>query len=380
MGDRPLFITGAARSGTSMTSGLFAEHGVWFGPCMKASKINPKGFFETEFIKRKGSGYHSPPQDMGGWKDWLREHGAPDQWAVKAGPQWWPLFREFNPVVVCCYRDRQSIIDSRNRARFKMHDLTVDVQWDLMKEIPGAVNVFPDAFIEGNFNSILPAFDALGIEFDTTIARGWVDPSLWTARPGVTRVCVLRSGGEFGPSHVQWLARQVPGLVCLSDIEIPGVHTVPLRHRWPGWWSKMELFSGSIPGDLLYLDLDTVVLGDLAELEQVGQTTLLEDFYKPGLLASGLMYIRGSDKRRVWESWISDPEGHMKRCQSRERWGDQGFLQDVLPAQTWQQALPGKVVSYKVHCQKSVPHGARVVCFHGKPRPWSARQSWVLPL
>ncbi|MCK0153862.1 hypothetical protein MWU49_09115 [Alcanivorax sp. S6407] len=196
----------------------------------------------------------------------------------------------------------------------------------------------------------------------------------------VTRVCVLKSGGEFTPRHVQWLARQVPGLVCLSDVPVPGVPVVPLQHGWSGWWSKMNLFSSAIPGDLLYLDLDTVVIGDLATLEGVGETTLLDDFYKPGLLASGLMYIREEDKAQVWDAWLEDPEGHQARCQTRERWGDQGFLQDVLPAQTWQQALPGKVVSYKVHCQKQIPHGARVVCFHGNPRPWAAKQSWVLPL
>lgn len=196
----------------------------------------------------------------------------------------------------------------------------------------------------------------------------------------VTRVCVLRSGGEFTPRHVQWLAKQVPGLVCLTDMAVPGVPVVQMANHWPGWWSKMNLFSKAIPGDLLYLDLDTVVIGDLAPLEGVGETTLLDDFYKPGLLASGLMYIREEDKAQVWDAWLEDPNGHRERCQTRERWGDQGFLQDVLTAQTWQQALPGTVVSYKVHCQKQIPHGARVVCFHGNPRPWSAKQSWVLPL
>jgi len=196
----------------------------------------------------------------------------------------------------------------------------------------------------------------------------------------VTRVCVLKSGGDFAPRHVQWLARQVPGLVCLTDMAVPGVPVVQMQNAWPGWWSKMNLFSKAIPGDLLYLDLDTVVIGDLTPLEGVGETTLLEDFYKPGLLASGLMYIREEDKAHVWDAWMADPDGHRERCQTRERWGDQGFLQDVLQAQTWQQALPGAVVSWKVHCQKQIPYGARVVCFHGNPRPWAAKQSWVLPL
>jgi hypothetical protein len=34
-----------------------------------------------------------------------------------------------------------------------------------------------------------------------------------------------------------------------------------------------------------------------------------------------------------------------------------------------QEMHPGEFVSYKTHCTKGVPDGARVVCFHGRPRP-----------
>lgn len=194
---------------------------------------------------------------------------------------------------------------------------------------------------------------------------------------GVTRICVLRSGGEYKACHVQWLARQVPGLVCLSDVPVPGVDTLPLRHQWPGWWSKMELFSPELDGDLLFLDLDTVVLGDLAPLEAVTRSTMLADFYHPQRPASGLMYIEEADKDRVWREWMRAPATHMMRCRTPARWGDQGFLRGVLPALRWQDVLPGAVISYKVHCRRGVPPGARVVCFHGQPRPWAVRHNWI---
>lgn len=192
----------------------------------------------------------------------------------------------------------------------------------------------------------------------------------------MTPICVLRSGGEYGPEHVQWLARQVPGLVCLSDVEVPGVETWPLYYDWPGWWSKMELFRPDIRGDLLYLDLDTVVLGDLAQFN-VGVTTVLADFTKPGTIGSGFMYLVEMDRPPVWAAWVQDSERHMRECVTQERWGDQGFLQGVLVAQRWQDVLPGRVVSYKAHCHGGVPSGAKVVCFHGKPRPWEVSASWV---
>jgi len=192
-----------------------------------------------------------------------------------------------------------------------------------------------------------------------------------------TRVCVLRSGGEYGPEHVRWLARQVPGLVCLSDVPVPGVETAPLKHGWPGWWSKLELFGPAIDGDILYFDLDTVVL---KPPELPGRTTVLRDFYFPRLMNSSLMYVAQADKAAIWEAFIKSPEQHMARCTTRTCWGDQGFLQDHIgTAPKWQDG-GARVYSYKVHCRHGLPADADVVCFHGQPRPWSSGAAWVPPL
>lgn len=187
-----------------------------------------------------------------------------------------------------------------------------------------------------------------------------------------TRLCVLRSGGDFGPEHVQWLGRQVPGLVCLSDVAVPGVETVPMVHRWPGWWSKMGAFDPSlIPGDVLLIDLDTVVLG-LPEMP--ARTTVLSDFYKPALMGSGFMFLEEADRARVWRAWMRDPNGHMQRCRTRLCWGDQGFLQPHIGrSPRW----GSEVRSYKVHCRGAVPAGTKVVAFHGKPRPWAVQAPWI---
>lgn len=189
----------------------------------------------------------------------------------------------------------------------------------------------------------------------------------------VTHVCVLRAGGDYGPEHVQWLARQVPGLRCLSDQPVAGVETIPLRHDWPGWWSKLELFRPDIPGDLMFYDLDTVVL---SPLPAVDRTTVLRDWVSPESMNSSLMYIAEADKAAVWEAFTADPAGHMARC---GRGGDQAFLDAFIGgAQKWQDIVP--VYSYKTHCLRGVPADAVAVCFHGKPRPWAAKADWVPPL
>lgn len=191
----------------------------------------------------------------------------------------------------------------------------------------------------------------------------------------VRKITVLRSGGEFTEAHAEWLARQVPELWCLTDLQ-PDMPRVILDFHWPGWFSKMELFDPALAGDLLYLDLDTVVLGDLDELIEAtgGQTTLLSDFYSPEFAASGFMYIAERDKQKVWGHWLAGPEVHMQRARTRECWGDQGIISEALgPVQRWQDVAPGKVASYKTGART----GASVVCFHGNPRPWDSGAGWV---
>jgi hypothetical protein len=191
----------------------------------------------------------------------------------------------------------------------------------------------------------------------------------------VAVVCVLRVGKDFGPQHAQWLARQVPGIVCLSDQEVPGVETIPLRTKWPGWWAKMEALDARlIGGDVLLIDLDTVVF-ELPDMPR--ETTVLDDFYRPTLMGSGFMYLTEADRKRCFNLFCQRPELHMLRCGTRTRWGDQGFLNPLIgKSKRW----GSEVRSYKLHCKDGVPHGTKVVCFHGKPRPWDVDADWIPPM
>lgn len=196
----------------------------------------------------------------------------------------------------------------------------------------------------------------------------------------VKTVCVLRSGGDYRPEHVQWLARQVPGITCMSDTPVEGVDTIDLKYDWPGWWSKMELFRPDIEGDLLFFDLDTVVFCDPSDLIQAanGKTTMLSDFLFPRHPASGLMYIAQKDKAKVWDAWNKDPQGHMKHPEGRGTKGDQGFLGRIMPdVQRWQD-VTGGIYGYNSSVKRTgLPKGAKLVCFFGNPRPWQAGKDWV---
>lgn len=180
-----------------------------------------------------------------------------------------------------------------------------------------------------------------------------------------TNICVLKSGGDFKPEHVQRLAKQVPDLVCLSDVEIQGVKTIPLEYEWPKWWSKINLFSPYLQGDLFYIDLDSTVI-NMPVMPDV--TTVLTDFGDNNVIATGLMYIKQDDKAIVWDNFIANPNKAMSEHISWPS-GDGGFINKFYyDKQRWQDIA--KVYSYKVHCGKGYPSDAEIICHHGKPRPW----------
>lgn len=185
---------------------------------------------------------------------------------------------------------------------------------------------------------------------------------------------VLKSGGDFKPKHVSAIADSVGQVVCYTDMIIDDsrVATVPLIHGWKGWWSKMELFRPDVVADLFYVDLDTLIFGDVQPIIAAarGKMTMLEDFYWSGKPASGVMYIPQSIKFHVWQAWTKSPTLHMAATPGRGTIGDQGFLGRILKPNMWQRIAPGKIVSYKAHCKTGRPSGADIVCFHGKPRPW----------
>lgn len=205
---------------------------------------------------------------------------------------------------------------------------------------------------------------------------------------------VLRSGGEYGPDMVARLDRQLqntPGvnpfrtILCLTDLPLHGdsVKTVPMQHRWPGWWSKMELCRpGLWTGDMVYLDLDTVLIGDLDDIVlRTKGTIVLRDFFELGdAIGSGFMRLSQEDRKAIWEEWIKRPDWWMEECRAG---GDQKMMETVIGghAQRWQDVLPGQIISYKAQMVRKgltePPEGTRVVCFHGKPRPWTVQHDWI---
>lgn len=204
-------------------------------------------------------------------------------------------------------------------------------------------------------------------------------------------VTVLRSGGDYNASHVKWLHAQLPDTyekICLTDIDIPGVKTIKLTTDYPGWWSKIELFDPSkIQDDIFYIDLDVVIVGDISHILEHRELTMLEDFFSQEMFNSAMMFIPHNAKSIVWETFNKYPKQFMTRY---KKGGDQEFITKLYPyALNWQIVFPNQIFSYKKHIVKpskkykhsigngSLPKDARIICFHGKPRPWDCGEEWV---
>ncbi len=192
----------------------------------------------------------------------------------------------------------------------------------------------------------------------------------------LTVACVLKSGGIYDASWVARLkagvARHLPiehRFVCLSDVEVP-CERIPLKHGWPGWWSKIEALT--LEGPAVLFDLDTLIVGDLTEIATVARSatfTMLRDFYRPHGLGSGVVAWNEMDLSAIaiHDHFLVSPRTFMAECPG----GDQQFIERVafVPGVLrWQDVVPGQIVSYKVHCRDGIPPDARVVCLHGRPK------------
>lgn len=208
----------------------------------------------------------------------------------------------------------------------------------------------------------------------------------------ITIALVLKSGGPYTPDYVVRLANSIqrnstvpPRIVCLSDVEfaVPNVEIIPLKHGWPGWWSKIELFRPDIAlSNTVYMDLDTIVVGNidnLLSLAAKNEFYVLRGFnQRIGLpprsvnFATGIMIGGFSTLPDVYRSFAADPLHHISVERTNWRHGDQGFISDItgVDIPSIQSKLPDNyIVGRKItNDGSSIPKEARVVCWSGEPR------------
>lgn len=196
-----------------------------------------------------------------------------------------------------------------------------------------------------------------------------------------TIACVLKSGGDFTLKYVYALQRQLGRrIVCLTDVNATSddrVLFVALENNLPGWWSKLELFKlrGS---PVLYFDLDTLIVGDIDDLVQFDpqdELYMIQDLsYRKLRPNSGVMMFRPCD--RLQTSLLDQYNNKERVRYTDEAKGDGDFIADRYgnDISFLQDEFPGWIKSYKFSdCKEKGAGDARIICFHGKPRPHMAQ-------
>lgn len=204
-------------------------------------------------------------------------------------------------------------------------------------------------------------------------------------------VCVLKSGGDFTVDYVSRLKNMIKrnttiphDFICFTDmnVNIEGCITIPLQNNFSGCWSKIEMFRPKLIKSkrIIYFDLDTVITGQIDDILSVngnfiGLRPWNRNNFNKGIFASGMMawkndgsysYIYHNFNKGSIKKYPAGDQEYISKTIS-ERGGNFVFFQDVVNG----------IYSYKRNCRPIKPVNARVVCFHGKPRPHECQDSWV---
>lgn len=175
--------------------------------------------------------------------------------------------------------------------------------------------------------------------------------------------------------------------ICFSNEEL-NLHRAILRRNFdiitnkgvlPRLWMFSEN-SGLFGRQTLCLDLDVVITGPLNDIMSYDGEFCTRSKFKPGekhKLDGDIMSFRAGkeNENRFWKSYIKDPKEAIKLTQGRERYWVRHVAGDI--ADRWDKVCPGQVVSYKWDCKNGLPENARIVSFHGHPRPHQAKKDWI---
>jgi hypothetical protein len=182
------------RTGSSMTAGIFAKHGVWVGPYNKGDKANQKGHFENldfkTFAKVTGlTGIHKcrefQPSDeiIKRFKKTVFTE-AKEPWLFKGSAMYWRLFDDLSPNYICVRRNKKDCLASNQRAGLSTSSPSYDYHnstMDMLVE-KGGTDVFTDEIIKGDYSSLEAAFKYCGLEFNQEIVDDFVSPELWHSK------------------------------------------------------------------------------------------------------------------------------------------------------------------------------------------------------
>ena len=222
--DTPIFITAAARSGTSMTAGVIHKCGAWGGIMAGPTPYNKRGMFENRQVVDSlvkpclsalgydPMGQNPLPPDVEVFK-----RGDASRWrqsvlsimlsqGYKNGPMFykgakmclmWPLWHRAFPNAkwIIVRRLDEDIVNSCMKTSFMRgyKDASgwqgwVEKHLDRFDEMKRAnldiVEVWPQKMVHGNFEEIKFVVEKLGLKWNEREVIDFILPALWNGGKG----------------------------------------------------------------------------------------------------------------------------------------------------------------------------------------------------
>ena len=167
-----------------------------------------------------------------------------------------------------------------------------------------------------------------------------------------TLACVMvrgqRKKAKYQPIYIERLRNMVARhtdrpfrTVCLTDtptIMPKGVEAVKVTNPLPyaGWWRKMNLFDPAMPfeGRVLYLDLDTLIVGDLDQIiDFPADFAIAPDSATTWFGKDGLRTVKAYNSSvMVWNHGArSQFHAEFDRKLMNVLWGDQDAIAHMSP-------------------------------------------------
>lgn len=225
------------------------------------------------------------------------------------------------------------------------------------------------------------------------------------------KVVTMKWGKLFGPEYVNVLNRACRAnatlpfdFVCMTDdptgldpeiiaTALPDIGLAPQEWFEPGVWAKLALYKKDLfglTGRCIFIDLDMMVLKDFDAFltyDAPFVTTDMGESWHPGMsrkdpeAGTCLFAFNFGEQEQILTSFLADKAGAKARFENEQEFaGHHASSLDYWPE--------GWVISFKRWLRRPIgldlflepkapPADAKVLAFHGKPRPWDlVRGGW----
>lgn len=206
-------------------------------------------------------------------------------------------------------------------------------------------------------------------------------------------VCCFTPGGDYDEHYIEYIKKLSEGVynnttkhpdfycITIMDIsEIPNVKRIePIDKSLKGWHIKAEVFRSELWTEydrVLYLDLDTVICGNIDEmLKSKTEFALVRDFYRLNDMTTSIIYFNPSITQSLYNKFVSmKPNKNIKDEDITKTW----CKRNGISVEKLQDKYD--IASYKADLIRDNRNWQdfSIVCFHGIPRPHHVNWSLII--